>query len=449
VQDGKFQRLNESNHWGNKESPAPGRLPRDESRRQVCLIGRKRELRIALFGHFGQFNFGNESTLEAILAHLRSLEPKAHFSCICTEPSSVAALHGIAALPSRIPLAERWKPARLPGRLLRKLVVEILGELCQWLHSLRTMRGVGALVIPGTGLLTDADTLLSWGPYDLFRWSAAAKLCGCKLLFVSVGAGPLSTRTGRLLVKAALSLADYRSYRDPSTESCLRSIGLKTLGDRVYPDLVFSLPAPAVPADSHRPKERLVVGLGLMKVPRARLTQEGSRAACATYLESLAAFADWLFSQRYDVRLLYGDIADASTIQEFKSLLKNVSANYEEQRLVDEPIASVDDLLRQIAATDLMVATRYHNVLLALLLRKPVIAIAYHHKCTSLMSRMGLSEYCLPLDRLNPAVLIERFSRLQASADSVTRVIDEGVEACGRLLDEQYALVLGKMCSRG
>ena len=55
---------------------------------------------------------------------------------------------------------------------------------------------------------------------------------------------------------------------------------------------------------------------------------------------------------------------------------------YAEERIIDEPIASVDDLLKQLAATDVVVATRFHNVLLALLLNKPAIAISYHPMCS-------------------------------------------------------------------
>ena len=61
-------------------------------------------------------------------------------------------------------------------------------------------------------------------------------------------------------------------------------------------------------------------------------------------------------------------------------------------------------------------ATRFHNVLLALLLNKPTIAISFHHKCTSLMSQMGLSEYCQDINRLDSGTLIAQFSHLQQNA---------------------------------
>ena len=167
----------------------------------------------------------------------------------------------------------------------------------------------------------------------------------------------------------------------------------------------------------------------------------------SAYLETLVEFTEWLFAHEYDVRLLIGDLVDTPVTQEFKSLLKKRSVMYGEERIIDEPIASVDDLLKQLAATDVVVATRFHNVLLALLINKPVIAISFHHKSASLMSQMGLSEYRLDIDRLSSVRLIEQFSQLRQSSDGVKRMIMEEVRACRDALDEQYAIILSEIRS--
>jgi polysaccharide pyruvyl transferase WcaK-like protein len=60
------------------------------------------------------------------------------------------------------------------------------------------------LIIPGTGLLSDAYGLLNWGPYNLLKWSLIAKASRCKLLLVSVGAGPISGTLGRWFAKSIL-----------------------------------------------------------------------------------------------------------------------------------------------------------------------------------------------------------------------------------------------------
>jgi polysaccharide pyruvyl transferase WcaK-like protein len=394
--------------------------------------------KIAFFGHFGRGNFGNESTLQAMLCNLRRAAPDAEFNCICTGPETVSVTYGISAEPSRSTIVKRWIPHNGAARWWRKLVVGIPSELYRWLSGPRILWGAEALIVPGTGVLTDAFTMLEWGPYDMFRWAVTAKLCRCKLLFVSIGAGPIYSRRGRILVKAALFLANFRSYRDESTLQYLKGIGFDTGADPIYPDLAFSLPESLAPRCQEKRGSRLVVGLGLMEYAGKYSIARPDNAVFSAYLEKLVEFVRWLLAHDYDVRLLIGDLADVSVTQEFRRLLKQRLVTYEEDRIIDEPVASVDDLLKQIAATDFVVATRFHNVLLSLMLNKPSVAISFHHKCSSLMSQMGLSEYCQDINGLNADRLIEQFCDLERNAETLKPLIKQKAQEFRKALDEQY-----------
>jgi polysaccharide pyruvyl transferase WcaK-like protein len=88
-----------------------------------------------------------------------------------------------------------------------------------------------------------------------------------------------------------------------------------------------------------------------------------------------------------------------------------------------------------------VVATRFHNVLLALLLNKPVISISFHHKCASLMSEMGLGEYCHDINHMNAGRLIEQFQDVERNAEKLKPVIRQKVEQSRKALDEQYSLI--------
>jgi polysaccharide pyruvyl transferase WcaK-like protein len=149
----------------------------------------------------------------------------------------------------------------------------------------------------------------------------------------------------------------------------------------------------------------------------------------------------WLLAHDYNVRLLIGALVDTSVVREFRALLKERSVTPEEERITDEPITSATDLLSQLAATDFVVATRFHNLLLALFLVKPSISISFHHKCTSLMSQMGLPEYCQDIQKLSGAMLIEQFCHLESNAESLKQAISAKVADCRRALDEQYAVI--------
>jgi polysaccharide pyruvyl transferase WcaK-like protein len=176
---------------------------------------------------------------------------------------------------------------------------------------------------------------------------------------------------------------------------------------------------------------------------------EGSNASHRAYLESLAELARRLLARGNDVRLLIGDHADESARQEVTCLLRQRPAPSGTGRILNEPIASVDDLLSQILATDIVVATRFHNVVLALLCEKPVIAIAFHHKCTSLMSTMGLSDYCLDINDLRTDLLMEKLGTAELDADRLRTLIRTKVSEFRRALDEQYGLIFNEGRRRG
>jgi polysaccharide pyruvyl transferase WcaK-like protein len=403
---------------------------------------RKRK-KIALFGNFDSTNFGNESTLQAILYHLRRFQPDAEVTCICTGPEATVATYHIEAIPIAETFFKSWVPRNPVTRVLRKVCIGLPAEPYRWVKSLMTLRGTDMLIIPGTGLLTDAYGVLGWGPYNLLRWSLIAKVCRCEVLFVSIGAGPIYGTLGRCFVRAILSLADFRSYRDNSTMRYLEGIGFRADNDQIYPDLAFSLPKTVMPHQETKKRCRSVVGLGVMEYAGISVSRQSDTVYLA-YLQNLVTIIGWLLAREYDVRLLIGDLGDMHAWQELKELLKERLSVCDVGHIIDEPICSVEDLLSQIVATDIVVATRFHNVVLALLCNKPVISISFHHKCESLMSAMGLSEYCLDINDLKADRLIEKFCDLETNASKVKPLIRAKAREFREALEEQYKLIFNE-----
>jgi len=137
--------------------------------------------------------------------------------------------------------------------------------------------------------------------------------------------------------------------------------------------------------------------------------------------------------------LIIGDVGDISVSQEFESLLKASSGTYDEECIVNQPALSIEQLLIQIADIDIVVATRFHNVLLALLLNRPVLAISFHHKCASLMDQMGMAEYCHDINHMNAFRLIEQFEDVVRNVEKLKSAIGHWVEQSRSALDEQYS----------
>jgi polysaccharide pyruvyl transferase WcaK-like protein len=331
-----------------------------------------------------------------------------------------------------------------------KALTGIPAALLDWLLAIKTLIGKDMLIVPGTGLLTDASSSSLGWPYDLFKWSLVAKLCRCKLVYVSVGAGPVYRPVSRWFITSALSAADFRSYRDSSSMEYLKGLGFSRDGDQVCPDLAFSLPKAMMPSARTHRRGRRVVGIGLMNDPGKLSTDKPTPAMHRAYLKKLAMFARWSLAHGYDVRLLIGDFAyDGAATDEFRELLnEDTSTRVDQTRIVDAPASSVEQLLSQLAETDVVVATRFHNVLLALLLGKPVIAVSFHHKCASLMDGLGLSEYAQDMNDLDVGGLIEQLGTLERNAESLKALTRQRADEYRKVLDDQYRTIFRDMGAR-
>lgn len=420
-----------------------------------------------MFGHFGAGNLGNEATLRAMVYNLRKHLPGAGIICVCSGPERAASEYEISAVPIRAPLPIRQRPsvsrtedeppsntngavyapaqAHRPLTVLAKLwILRIcsypLAEANRWLKAIAVLKGSSALVMTGTGMLGDRSL-----HYELFRWAVAAKLCRCKLLFVSVGAGLIRQPLNRWFVKSALTLADYRSYRDSFSKDYVAAIGVDVKNDPVYPDLAFSLPRDIFPADHGSDRQAVSIGVGLMDYygsGRSANDQEAYR----DYVGCVACFVTAMLERDYSVRILIGDFAyDQEVRQDLRQALEGRGVPYEGGSIIDTPASSVDELLLQLSSLDIVVSSRFHNLVLALMLEKPVFAISYQEKFQPLMDGVGLGEFYLDIDHIDIDQLIGKVTRLQENASTIGARTARQTESYRVALDEQYERMLNVM----
>ena len=159
------------------------------------------------------------------------------------------------------------------------------------------------------------------------------------------------------------------------------------------------------------------------------------------YLDKLTTFVLWLLDHGYAVRLLMGDAADQRAVNDLLANLSAARPALPKDRLVFETMSSLHDLMRQIAATDVVVATRYHNVVCALKLGKPTVSVGYAEKNDVLMAEMGLGGFCQHVERLDLDRLIEQFSQLVADRERYEPGIRKANLACQERLDRQDLLL--------
>lgn len=374
--------------------------------------------RICLFGFFGGGNFGNDGSLEAMLLILRHAWPLAELACVCPHPQKIARDHQVATI------GISWERLSNPViRACNKLALRGPGMLANWVRTIQYVRKFDMLIVTGTSTLCDYRATSFDTPYALFRWAIAARLCGTKLCFVRTGAGPIQRPLTRWMLKGVAALADYRSFRDEVSRKYCASIGIDTSGDRVYPDLVFQLPTPPGKASAGSPDRPITIGVGVMDYcgwQHVTAEQKNNSPSYRAYLSIMSTFILSLLERGFIVRLLIGEVADQRAVTDLERsmekkgyrLTTSSPSRAEPGQLIAEPIRSLRDVMHQIAQTDIVVASRYHNVVCALKFARPTVSIGYEKKNAAVMATMGLAGFCQDIDELDLTRLNLQFDKL-------------------------------------
>ena len=264
---------------------------------------------IGLFGLFGIGNIGNDGSLESMVRFLREVAPEERLLCICTEPAVVEKAFGLDA----VPIYNRPRPwlGGRAGGFLQKAA----GRVTLWLHAVRHLRRLKVLIVPGMGVLDDfAVSPFGW-PHDILSWCLLGRLMGVKVIFASIGAGPIRHPISRWFMKSAARAAHYRSYRDALSRGFMESIGFDVRTDPIHPDIAFGLPAPAA-ARRRGEGEPLTIGVGVMTYHGWQNDRTRGAEIYAAYLEKMTSFVTWLLDCGHVVRLLIGDQADLRAVDD-------------------------------------------------------------------------------------------------------------------------------------
>lgn len=385
-----------------------------------------RPAKIAIFGNFGIGNFGNEATLAAMLDFLRRSNSEIELTCICTRPERVQREHDLPALP------------------LTRSAPSLIRKLDNILYAIQTIRKFDVLLIPGTGILNDFTAAPLGMPYTVFRWCLAAKLCGVRTAFVSTGAGPSYHPLTRWLIKNSAAMADYRSYRNKFSKKFLADLGLDTSKDPIYPDLAFSLPMPSPSGAQNTGAAPLTVCLGAMLYHGWQGHLRTDDKVYQAYLGKLRDFSLWLLDQNCRVRLMMGDENDEKAVNDLRQAITAERPSLPQGRLIAEIARSHHDVIRQLSDADVVVSSRFHHLVFAVMLGKLTASLGYSQYHAELMDGMGLGAFCQHSDDMQVDKLIAQFKELTANRDHYEHLIRQAVNAAREQLADQERVLGAK-----
>jgi polysaccharide pyruvyl transferase WcaK-like protein len=388
--------------------------------------------RVGLFGNLGSGNIGNDASMEAVLRYLRADHPDAIVDAMCGGPGAVADLYDLPAIP-----LFWYQKYQQQASGVTSIALKALGKGIDVLRTATWVRRHDAVIVPGMGVLEASLPLRPWGfPYAMFLLCASGRLFGTKVALVSVGAGAINQRLTRWLFDAAARLAFYRSYRNVGSRDAMRQRGLDTTRDHVFPDLAFAVPAPH--ADSG---DAQIVCVGVMAYHGSNDDRSHADEIYSAYVAGMKRFVRWLVDNGRSVRLLIGDTngSDDGVVQEILADLRKTRPDLDPSRVTAQPVATFTDVMRAMLSAGSVVAIRFHNVLAALKLCKPTIAISYSAKHDALMADMGVPEFSRPVSGLDVDLLIQQFTDLEAQSAQLRQTLTASNTTNEQLLGGQFA----------
>lgn len=430
--------------------------------------------KIAVFGHFGRGNLGDEATLATVLRNVRKRTPKADVFALTANPEDTEVRHGVRAFPIRRTIRPTSAGASGPAKhveiaevrtgtvqhlkrilksipllgavlcLLRELpahAVGVIAEASFLLRSSRRLQGTDLFIVAGGGQLGDYFEGV-WGyPYTIFKWSLLAKLRGADIVFLSVGAGPLNSRLSQMFLHWALRMARYRSFRDQHSRRLIERLAITRTDNHVAPDMVHGLGAPRLTGECYRSIK--VVGINPLPFHDPRYWAEDNNRVYEGYLKTMADFSVWLIEQGYRVVLFPTQVrADPPVINDLSSLVRESLPTLRDEQLVCPWVTSIEDLLKTIDETDAVVASRFHAIVMSLLMHRPLLGLSYDPKSDDLMNDVGLKDFVSDIHRFDFNWLVSRFKRLCREAAEIKRSIANRSAEYRAALDEQYDYLL-------
>lgn len=394
--------------------------------------------RIGLLGPYASRNLGDAAIQAAVVAELRARLPGAALVGICPDPEDTVRTLRIPAFPLSghggemrpdSPPPEEPPALAARGRVARlRAACAAAGRIASFVQRL------DLLVVSGGGQLDDY-----WGgawqqPYALALWTSLARLHGVRVAVLGVGLDRLSTRLSRFFTRTALDLAQFRSFRDPGTLAALRADGFRRPA-RVCPDLAFGLP-PALVGAARAPGGP---PFAVVSPISDKVWLGAARSRYDAYVEALAAACGSLAGAGLRVRLACSQSAmDAPVASRLAERVRAVSGRACE--IGDA--ATVQDYVGLVRGARVVIASRLHAVILALVAGAPVVAVSYARKVAQLMRDLELGEYCVDLGAADAEALARLAALALAEDERLREHIRRRTSALRAALGETYDAML-------
>jgi polysaccharide pyruvyl transferase CsaB len=312
-------------------------------------------MKIGIIGNYGHNNNGDEAILTGILKQLiEELSiPNEDIVVFSNNPKDTEQRYGVKA----VPIFHRKGP----------LLFSIMKTLKE---NYFIMRKLDAIIVGGGGILMD---LYKWDGPLYATLGLLGHYAGCKVIVYGVGVGPIETKLGALFIKQLSQKAFCISVRDEQSKRLLQALGVKrdihVIGD----------PALYLAAPNEKKESRFVQKVAVTAVPyyNGRYWPTSNEQKYSNYVTGMAKNLDQLIEKK-NVTVTFFSTKYPQDVQVTKDIASRMKHS-DRVTIIDENLHP-NDIVSLCASHDLVIGTRLHSLILAVVAKTPIIGVGYHPK---------------------------------------------------------------------
>ncbi|UOQ50291.1 polysaccharide pyruvyl transferase family protein [Gracilibacillus caseinilyticus] len=333
---------------------------------------------IGIVGNYGNNNKGDEAILEGILLQLEEMFQldRSNIIVFSNQPEKTTAQYGVQS-----------------QRLYYKKNNAVLTMFRTMRRNAAAIRQLDLLIVGGGGIFMDLygrEAFL----FGMYGW--LAKLTRTPVVLYGVGAGPILTKTGKLLLRSLAHLSDLVTVRDPNSKKLLQAIGVKS-PVHVIGDPAFQIEAPK----EQEATDSTSLKIGVTAVPYYHKSYwpREETTYYERYVTGMVANLDALAEVYPDCEIQFFSTKYPQDVQVTEDIQRRMK--YRESTRIQEYLADPKEIAQFASEQDIVIGTRLHSLILALVSGTPVISVSYHHKVEDFMGMIGMGQYSIPIEKLD------------------------------------------------
>jgi len=269
-----------------------------------------------------------------------------------------------------------------------------------------------------------------------FVCAAVPLLLGVPVVKYSQALGPFNSLINRILAKWILPKLKLICARGYITYTNLKSIGIES-NVKLCADGAFSMPDDCMITeevnkicknDSFYNQKEKIVSISISSVVQNKCDKLG-----IDYIKTMTDFINYLNNNGYNVLI----IANAAREGKIKPRNNDLLVCNEVYQQVNKKEMvrwypnemKAEEIREFISHTDVLVASRFHAMIGALVKNVPTFLIGWSHKYKEVLDMFNLGEYTIDFSELSVGELTERFESFIVNKEDIHSKISENIEA--------------------